>query len=201
MEIDPLFHCTKLSPSLRVIEQMCHIYPGKILLSYNGGKDCTVILDMIEKLNVHVPVVYFTETDAFEELESFVKNKLENLSLPVIYKRENIREELQGLVEEGYRAIFLGQREGDPGVSWTVISVGSPHWPNILRVFPVVNWDYGDIWKYIKSYNVEYCPLYDKGYSSLGAKAFTRPNPSLQGKPAWLLTDFSSERVGRCPRL
>jgi len=58
-----------------------------------------------------------------------------------------------------------------------------------------------DIWKFIKSYNVPYCELYDRGYTSLGSTIDTVPNPSLNTehgyKPAYELQDGSKERDGR----
>jgi 3'-phosphoadenosine 5'-phosphosulfate sulfotransferase (PAPS reductase)/FAD synthetase len=32
-----------------------------------------------------------------------------------------------------------------------------------------------DIWDYIKKFKVDYNPLYDKGYRSIGEKPFTKP--------------------------
>lgn len=33
---------------------------------------------------------------------------------------------------------------------------------------PIIDWDDADVWEFIKSYNVPYCGLYDKGYKRLG---------------------------------
>ncbi|GIW65402.1 MAG: hypothetical protein KatS3mg093_381 [Candidatus Parcubacteria bacterium] len=43
------------------------------------------------------------------------------------------------------------------------------------RVHPILHFTLNDIWKYIKTFNVPYVSLYDKGYKSLGEAPFTKP--------------------------
>lgn len=33
---------------------------------------------------------------------------------------------------------------------------------------PIIDWDDGDVWEFIKEYNIPYCKLYDEGYKRLG---------------------------------
>ena len=70
--------------------------------------------------------------------------------------------------------------------------------------------EYGHVWHFLRTFNLPYCSLYDDGYTSLGKKALTRPNPSLLRKnpgsadsparkywPAYMLSDWTLERAGR----
>lgn len=76
-----------------------------------------------------------------------------------------------------------------------------------MRVSPLLNWYYSDIWNYLLFYNVPYCKLYDQGYTSLGSVSSTIKNPSLLhysvqlGKeiylPAYKLLNEAEERSGR----
>ena len=75
-----------------------------------------------------------------------------------------------------------------------------------MRVNPILSWNYEDVWAFIRSLNIPYCILYDRGYTSLGSRQTTVPNPELQlidenGKisysPAYTLKKNSSERSGR----
>ena len=73
-----------------------------------------------------------------------------------------------------------------------------PGWPRFVRVNPIINWSYSDVWAYLKRFNVPYCSLYDEGcvllglvivaaaqnllssYTSLGSTYNTFPNPALR---------------------
>lgn len=82
-----------------------------------------------------------------------------------------------------------------------------PHWPQIMRVSPILNWHYSDIWDYLLFYKVPYCKLYDEGYTSLGNALNTKRNPYLAQNsfesdqetflPAYKLLNEEKERFGR----
>ena len=102
-----------------------------------------------------------------------------------------------------------------------------PGWPSFMRIHPIINWSYHDVWTYLRRFQVPYCDLYDKGsvlfpsvplvpltdpifrYTSLGSVHNTFPNPALRigdsagdetqpaWKPAYELQDGSLERAGR----
>lgn len=35
-------------------------------------------------------------------------------------------------------------------------------------VNPIIDWTDNDVWEFIKTYNIRYCPLYDEGWKRLG---------------------------------
>lgn len=49
-----------------------------------------------------------------------------------------------------------------------------------MRINPILDWTCRDVWQYMYLYNVPYCSLYQKGYTSIGNKKNTKPNPYLR---------------------
>lgn len=75
-------------------------------------------------------------------------------------------------------------------------------WPPFLRIHPILDWDYADIWHYMDLYDIEYCSLYQTGYTSIGSIGRTRPNPHLRLADGTFahareLQDGTTERDGR----
>jgi FAD synthetase len=113
------------------------------------------------------------------------------------------------------KAIFVGTRRTDPhGSSLKPFDPTDHGWPEFMRIHPVLDWHYTDIWTFIRHFEIPYCPLYDLGYTSLGGMTDTNPNPALlisanglsdgsSGKteakyrPAYELKDDLEERLGR----
>jgi FAD synthetase len=100
-------------------------------------------------------------------------------------------------------AILLGTRRGDPNAEGQDhFCPSSRGWPAFLRVNPVLDWGYGDVWRFLKIGALPYCTLYDRGYTSLGSPSTTLPNAALQRgdgtfAPAHELADGRLERQGR----
>lgn len=162
----------------------------------------------------------------FETLEAFIAyaaSPVTGYHLDVTTSPGPMRDALETYVRQrqGTKAIFVGVRVDDPhGGALAVRSRCDPGWPDILRIHPILAWDYASVWAFLRcAYlgtdhapsepyvagggpaGVPYCAMYDQGYTSLGSTHNTRPNPFLKKgdgyAPAYCLRDGRSERAGR----
>ncbi|KAK7427176.1 3'-phosphoadenosine 5'-phosphosulfate sulfotransferase [Neonectria magnoliae] len=209
-----------------IIEDALRRYGREHLsISYNGGKDCLVLLVL---LLACLPVVhpsassdtsdaaspplrfkalYIVSSKPFQEVEDFVAATSDEYHLDldryVTKMRPAIEEYLAKRPEVS--AIFMGTRRTDPHADLlTHFDVTDKDWPQFMRVHPVIDWHYVEIWAFIRHLEIPFCELYNRGFTSLGGVTDTRPNPALavandatHFRPAYELRDDDEERLGR----
>lgn len=221
----------------------------ELSFSYNGGKDCLVLLILyLTALHTHatgqptppsttttnnshppppsrtrpIPLpptlrsVYIVSPNPFPSVTTFVSRSAAKYHLSLAQYHKPMKEAFASyLADYPYvRAIFVGTRRTDPhGANLTHFDPTDGGWPSFMRIHPVIDWHYADIWTFIREVGVEYCELYDMGYTSLGGTDDTHPNPALaldgvdgsgsdMGKevkyrPAYELIEDEEERLGR----
>ncbi|KAK5165177.1 3'-phosphoadenosine 5'-phosphosulfate sulfotransferase [Saxophila tyrrhenica] len=205
--------------SLGVIEEALKRYsPAEISLSYNGGKDCLVLLLLyLCALHTHhhphpstypstLNSVYIIPPHPFPAVSSFVTATASTYHLTLTRLALPMREAFTAYLSSNpsIRAIFVGTRRTDPhGAELTHFDPTDRGWPEFMRVHPVIDWRYAEIWTFIRELGVEYCGLYDEGYTSLGGREDTHRNPALKERegegfrPAYELVEDGEERLGR----
>ncbi|KAK2934755.1 hypothetical protein FoTM2_006002 [Fusarium oxysporum f. sp. vasinfectum] len=152
--------------------------------------------------------VYIVAAHPFPEVDTFVETSSEEYGLEVARYVLPMKKGLEIYLEErpSIKAVFVGTRRTDPhGENLTFFDPTDAGWPSFMRIHPVIDWHYVQIWAFIRHLGIEYCPLYDQGYTSLGGIKDTHPNPHLkkQGqngegfRPAYELTQDDEERLGR----
>jgi len=67
--------------------------------------------------------------------------------------------------------------------------------PERTRIRPILHFTERDLWDTYAAFKIPYCPLYEEGYRSLGAKTTSLKNSDI---PAWEQDlENTEERVGR----
>lgn len=226
--------------SLGVIGEALERYsPDELSFSYNGGKDCLVLLILYlaalhsYSIGERIPPtdttntnhdatrnsshllpptlrsVYIISPNPFPAVTSFVNHSAQTYHLSLDRYHKPMKEAFASYLAHNpsVRAIFVGTRRTDPhGGSLTHFDPTTDDWPSFMRIHPVIDWHYRDIWAFIKEVGVEYCELYDMGYTSLGGTEDTHPNPALavgvgsgevRYRPAYELVEDEEERLGR----
>lgn len=78
------------------------------------------------------------------------------------------------------KAILVGIRRTDPyGSQLKHFQQTDQGWPDFMRIHPVIDWHYKDIWNFLRVLGIPYCILYELGYTSLGGTENTIPNPAI----------------------
>ncbi|KAG6127127.1 hypothetical protein E4U12_006056 [Claviceps purpurea] len=225
--------------SIEVVQEALRRYgPAELSLSYNGGKDCLVLLVLIlaslpaiydpqnssslpsptsssnssptNGPDVDLPTlqaIYIAPPDPFPEVEEFVTRTTKEYQLDLARYALPMRRALEAYREDkpSVKAIFMGTRRTDPHCEFlTPFAQTDKGWPQFMRVNPILDWHYVDIWTFIRCLDVPFCSLYQQGYSSLGGVTNTRPNPALaidalgtEFRPAYELVRDDEERLGR----
>ncbi|KAL3427227.1 FAD synthetase [Phlyctema vagabunda] len=145
------------STALKVIEECLQRYRlEEISLSYNGGKDCLVLLILLlvaiskhNKLPAKLQTVYIISPHPFDEVTSFVASSVATYKLDLARYALPMKEGFQRYLDErkGVKAILVGTRRTDPhGEHLTHFDMTDGGWPRFMRVHPVIDWHYTEIW-------------------------------------------------------
>ena len=203
---------------MKTIEECFEKYSfDQIAIAFNGGKDNVVMAHLVHAhiqkkfpgSKSRLQAVYVKEKDPFREVEEFIDETSQKYSLELTTLEGGIKGAMTEYLTSrpNVKAVILGTRSTDPGngnVGNFAPSDGD--WPTMMRVNPIITWKYSDIWTFIRTLSIPYPILYDKGYTSLGSRSNTLPNPHLAFKDekghtlykaAHELEDGSLERAGR----
>ncbi|XP_070557327.1 FAD synthase-like [Ptychodera flava] len=204
--------------SVTVIEECLDKYNlDEICVGFNGGKDCTALLYLFHAAvkrkhpdyDGKLQALYIKGSSSFPEVERFIQDCIQRYNLKLFQIQKGMKAALTELQTEQpkIKAILMGTRKTDPySTKLSAFSMTDPDWPQYMRVNPLLHWDYHHVWQFLRKLFIEYCFLYDKGYTSLGSMDNTKRNPLLQYtddagkvkyKPAYELEDGNLERHGR----
>ncbi|TPX64369.1 hypothetical protein SpCBS45565_g05927 [Spizellomyces sp. 'palustris'] len=169
----------KVDESFKIIKEALKRYgPDNVALSFNGGKDCTVLLHLLyaarqayERENpsgkrIKITTLYVAYTNSFPEVDDFVEFCVDRYNLELVKMYGPMRAGLQVFLDRypETKAMLVGTRRTDPfGEHLQPFQMTDPDWPTLMRVHPILDWDYADIWKGLANLRIPYCILYDLG--------------------------------------
>ncbi|GAA6008732.1 hypothetical protein JCM10207_001701 [Rhodosporidiobolus poonsookiae] len=196
--------------------------------------------------SLSIPTVYVRCPSPFPQVEAFVSLCVAWYALELEAVEGGMKQALGEYLDrrnargaDEVKAVLVGTRRGDPhGATLTPLCPTDPSWPQFMRVHPILDWSYSDVWEFLRcaeltlgadadgdddertgrARGLDWCELYNYGYTSLGSTHNTFPNPLLRAttsdghfdappagagaplggwRPAWELEDEAAERAGR----
>lgn len=162
--------------------------------------DCVALVQMVNEAAPGTPVLFldtgyhFAETYAYrDEITSRLKLNLVNV-MPAITVAE--QESQFGILNQtapdrccGIRKVEPLFRSIDPFAIWFtalrrdqsptraslqhIDDFRLPTGKTLRKVSPLANWSMKDVWAYVKSKDLPFLPLYDRGYTSIGCEPCT----------------------------
>ncbi len=183
------------------IDEFLHTYSAKWKLVLDWGRNDDVIRAAGGELGADVRVADLSERNRAEirrigfnlerfpfEAESYVGNHLMKTVVFNTYLEAN-----------GVRAVFQGLRWDEQSArtkdEYCDDVPASDLTPAHTRYRPILHFAERDVWDTTLHFGIPYCPLYKKGYRSLGAKTTSTKSSDL---PAWEQDlEHTVERAGR----
>ncbi|KAK1722837.1 phosphoadenosine phosphosulfate reductase [Colletotrichum acutatum] len=162
----------QLRASMGVVDEALARYSlEQISISYNGGKDCLVLLIiLLAALARRYPspskasqtngsngttsfppefqAVYIVSKHPFAEVDDFVETTSAEYHLDVKRYAMTMKDGLEAYLVDrpNVKAIFVGTRRTDPhGEKLTDFDPTDSGWPAFMRVHPVIDWHYGQL--------------------------------------------------------
>ncbi len=206
----------KVKKSQEVLKEALARFAGRIALAWTGGKDSTSTLHLLRDLcggEVPIPVLNIDTSVKFKEIYEFRDRLAADWQLDLRIERNDealkeiviaqdkaeccfrLKAEViaRSLTKYGWQALITGMRwdeHPDRGQDDYFIHYDTP--PH-ERVQPILHFRELDIWSYIRSRQVPFCSLYQKGYRSLGCEPCTKTG--MPGRAERAGRDQSKEEI------
>lgn len=178
-------------------------YGPKVVLACSFGAEDVVLVDMVHRINPTIPLFYLDTDFLFPETYATRDRIIEHYDLKpaqVLQVKSLLTPERQAQVHgealwksdpdrccqlrkveplaralKGFDAWITGiRREQAPSRSTAKLIEWDSKF-ELVKVNPLVNWTWADVWTYIKVYEVPYNELHDRNYPSIGCTHCTKP--------------------------
>ena len=185
----------KVAQAQEILKQAYPIFGENLAVAFSGGKDSLVILHLaLHTISPKIPILFSSTTVEFPETIRYVQDLTEewNLNLHVVTPKKSlftaVKERgwathdnrwccrpyketpaFQFITEEKIPAEITGTHRTESIYRRSLTPIKMPKKePFLIRVNPIYDWNQWEVWKYIKSKELPYNPLYDKGYRRIG---------------------------------
>jgi phosphoadenosine phosphosulfate reductase len=186
--------------SAKLIEQVLATQAGRACITNSFQAEDMVVLHLLQKHQPDIPVLFLETGYHFQATYTFRDRMAQrwNLNLSNLQAVQSVAEQesafgilnqsdpgrccqlrkveplMRGL--EGFEIWFTGLRREQSSTRKNLQAVEHHRLPNgkvLLKVSPLAAWDWKQVWQYTVEHEIEYLPLYDQGYLSIGCEPCT----------------------------
>lgn len=159
-----------------------HEPPEGYYVAFSGGKDSVTVLDLVKRAGVKFDAHYNVMTIEPPELIPFIQTNYPEVILetPPASMFDLVRKfGFPPLRTKRYCCRLLKVHTGGDRFKVTGLRADESRYRKLRQKFEItrtgqrqlnliIDWTERDIWEYIRTYNVKYCELYDRGRKRLG---------------------------------
>jgi phosphoadenosine phosphosulfate reductase len=161
-----------------------HEPPEGYVVKFSGGKDSTVVFDLVKKAGVKYQAFYnYTAIDPPEVTKFLLKHYpevkwlrpkrnffqwLEKVGLPTKTKRWCCTKLKHNVPKGSSKHVILGVRSEESYKRAKRDMVNFNKECRTTDYYPIFFWTEADVWEYIERENLPYPSLYDEGFSRIG---------------------------------
>lgn len=187
---------------------------GRACITNSFQVEDMVVLHLLQQIQPRIPVLFLDTGYHFAETYAYRDQIAQewNLNLISLQAEQSVAEQeaifgvlnrtdatrccglrkvgplMRGL--ESYDIWFTGLRRDQSPTRKNLRKVEHhmlPTGKTLLKVSPLASWDTKQVWDYITQHRIEYLPLYDQGYTSIGCAPCTSlpPDPNDPRSGRW----------------
>ncbi|MEA3444787.1 MAG: phosphoadenylyl-sulfate reductase, partial [Bacteroidota bacterium] len=152
-----------------ILHKMCKIFPALPVYFIDTGYHFPETLEFRDKIISEFKIKIHTVSSKMthKQFEKKYGKELYNTDPDLCCQINKIEPQKRVMKESGYHHWISGIRK-DQGESRANHNVFMMDDRGMVRIHPLINWKWDDVWNYLHKYEVPYHSLYKFGYSSIG---------------------------------
>lgn len=180
--------------ALNVLNWAYEMYDEQLIYSCSFGIEGIVLIDLISKVNPTAKIVFLDTELHFPEtyeLIKTVKQKYPGLRIEMIKPDLSVEEQAEQFGDELWKrqpdrccymrkvlplrktllkstAWLSGLRREQSPTRKNTNFINKDETFQSIKICPLIHWSWKDIWNYVKEHQLQYNPLHDQGYPSIG---------------------------------
>lgn len=184
----------------QIIQWAGETYGDKLAIGTSLGAEAMVIMDIASRIIPKVPYIFLDTGFHFSDTLDLLEKAKRRYNANIIVAKTEITPARQAALHgeqlffrdpsacceirkiepmrkalKPYQAWLSGMRRDQTAVR---ANMGHADWDSkfgLLKISPILEWTWDDVWKYIQENDVPYNRLHDMGYPSIGCAPCTKP--------------------------